>query len=398
VQRSERGIVVANYRKAKAEEVASLVELADRIFRKPGQTSMRTAYSFLLSEDNIEHLLIAEEDSHPVSLVATLPGVIAVEGCTLSVASMGSVCTDPAHRGNNHADTLVQMAIRQCEAEGIYLLLVSGDRGLYRRNQCVEVGMVRSYRLLPHHLAAEAAEAARIVSGEHMNIVVDRYVESRDLAGMLKVMQAERVYYLRTEGQFRQLIANGAYLSNYPLPQHIAVVREGGELIAYAVFGLDDRGEERTAKVIEFGGEDRAVIKLLGELGTMYGVKRASISVGIDKPALAEQLAAAGGELRTGTIPGTIRVIHFAGLWEALRPYMEARIGRELLEQLAVTTPAESGGCRIALGGEACTLDAAGAARLVFDGPTIADDGELKHLLSRIFPIPFVYTDNLNFI
>jgi predicted GNAT family N-acyltransferase len=388
---------VANYRTVKADEVAALVSLADRIFRKPGQTSMGTAYSRLLSEDNIDHLLIAEDEQSgsPVSLVATLPGAVEIEGCTLSIASMGSVCTDPEHRGNNYAGTLVQMAIRQCEAEGTHLLLVSGGRGLYRRNQCVEVGMVRTLRLLPRHL--EKALAAVAPSAD---IAVERYDEARDLAGMLKVLQAERAYYHRTEAQFRQLIANGAYLSNYPLPQHIAVAREDGELTAYAVFGLagDGNGDERTAKVVEFAGHDRAIVKLLEQLSAMHGVNRVSISVGSDKPLLAELFAAAGGELQTGTIPGTVRVVDFAGLWKALRPYMEARIGSELLAQLDVTAPEEGGGCRIALGGETCTLDAAGATRLVFDGPPIAGDGKLKQALGRMFPIPFVYTNNLNFI
>jgi predicted N-acetyltransferase YhbS len=380
---------VAIFRKAKAEEIDALVDLTDRIFRKPGQSSMGSAYSFLFSKENADHLLIAVEDNRPVSLVAMLPGNIEVAGSTLSVASMGAVCTDPAFRGRNYAGTLVEMAIRQCEEEGIHLLLVSGNRSLYRRNDCLEVGTVRTFLLLPENVEAATRD-------ESPDGIAIPYEETRDLEEMLELMVAETTYYHRTKEQFKQLISNAAILSNYSKRQEIVVARADNKVKAYAVFGLSDHEDDRTAEVIEFAGEDQAVLQLFRNLYSMYGVERLQVSIGTDRPSLAEWLASAGGEFRTEPIPGTLRTVHLTGLWDALRPYMEARIGRETLERLTLSRLAN--GYRIALSGETYTVDRAGAVRLIFDGPPMADESDLKMVLSRIFPIPFVFTKNLNFV
>ena len=57
-----------------------------------------------------------------------------------SQASVGSVCTHPDYRERGLATRLVEDALRICEQKEVALMLISGGRGLYRRQGCTDVG------------------------------------------------------------------------------------------------------------------------------------------------------------------------------------------------------------------------------------------------------------------
>jgi predicted N-acetyltransferase YhbS len=379
---------LAIYRNARPDDLGALIDLADRVFRKPEQTSMGTAFSLLLSEENASRLLIAEEDGRPVSLMGLIRNDITVAGCTLQVVSMGAVCTDPLYRGRNFAGTLVEMAIRQCEQEGVHLLLVSGNRRLYRRNDCFEVGAVRTFTLNSSDLDSLFKE------DKGGQVITVAYDETCDLPAMLKLMQAEAAYYNRTEQQFKQLITNAAILSNYCKRQEVVLARTEGTNVAYAVFGLADNNEDITAEIIEFAGEDRAVLMLIKDIFMLYGFKQLTISAGLERYSLAGTLASIGCMFKTNSIPGTVRMINFMTFWETMQPYIEHCIGQGSME---LTCRLELNGYRISYGAETLLVDGVGATLLVFNGPSL-ESGDLKSVLGLLFPLPFVYTKNLSFV
>jgi predicted N-acetyltransferase YhbS len=379
------------FRSARPEEIETLVALSDRTFRKPGQTSMGAAYSMLFAETNADNLLVAEEDGNLVTLVGLLPAKLSVAGCTISAVSMGSVCTDADYRGQNFADTLVKQSIAKCSEEGVHLLLVSGSRSLYLRNDCLEVGAIKRFSIR----CAEQLEGLNVPSHDHA--VIRPFEAERDLSPMLKLMQSEQVYYHRTAEELKQLINNAAVISNDKGEQSVLIsCDENGEPIGYLVFGILKKEEGAVIEVVEFAGSDEAVIGLLGEVWASHSPQRIHITVTNDRPALAEKLAAIGSSFKEIPIQGTIRMINFSGLWNSLQSYMERQLGKDKWSELSLT---ETGNAyRIHFREESFTVDHRGATRLVFNGPQLAVNGPLKAALSELFPLPFVYTKNLNYV
>jgi predicted N-acetyltransferase YhbS len=376
-------------RSARPDEIDSLVALSDLTFRKPGQSSMGTAYAMLFSEDNAENLLIMEEDGTPVTLVGLLPVSLSIAGCTIPAVSMGSVCTATAYRGKNFADTLVKQSITKCMDDGAHLLLVSGSRSLYLRNDCLEVGAIKRFTIR----SAEELEGLPVP----VEAIVRICDEQSDLSAMLRLMESEQVYYQRTEAELEQLIRSAAIISNDNGEQSVLLNYSGsGEAIGYIVLGLLEKGGIRTVEIVEFAGSDEAVAGLLREVWFRYNPDQLHISVTNDRFTFSEKLVSRGCSFKEIPIPGTIRMINFTGLWNSLYPYMEQQIGRDRLSELKLVET--NNGWRIVCRGETFTVDHIGATNLVFNGPQLVENGELKKILSEMFPLPFVYTKNLNFV
>ncbi|SDN71852.1 hypothetical protein SAMN04487897_104186 [Paenibacillus sp. yr247] len=59
---------------------------------------MGTAYAALFAKENADHLLVMEEAGNLATLVGLLHSDLSIEGCSIRVVSMGSVCTDPTYR------------------------------------------------------------------------------------------------------------------------------------------------------------------------------------------------------------------------------------------------------------------------------------------------------------
>lgn len=382
---------MVQFRSARSEDIPAMVALSDRVFRKPYQTSMGEAYSLLFSEENAGNMLVAEEAGQIVTVVGLLPSEIHIAGCTLRALSMGSVCTDADHRGKDYAGTLVRMAIEKCEREDVHLLLVSGNRTLYRRNGCHEAGLIRQFTL--------TAEQARQAAGHGASPAetID-YVEARDLEPMLRIASSEPARYARTKAQFARLIRGAAVCSNGAMTQRIAVRRSGEETLAYVVYGLpSDHEPGRTPFVIEYAGADQAVLELLRDVLEQHRLERLRVSTGGERNAIGEALAAAGAALRCEPIPGTIRVTDLTSVWQSLAPYIQEQLGAEAAAQLSCTRHGD-GQYRIACGEERITLDGRGALTLLFGGAPWHAGDTLGPLLAKLFPLPFVNPNNLNYV
>ncbi|MBP1964393.1 GNAT family N-acetyltransferase [Paenibacillus aceris] len=376
-------------RTAKIDEIDRLVELADRIFRKPGQTSMGTAYARLFAKENAGHLLVMEDEGVLATLVGLLQADISVEGCSIRTVSMGAVCTDPAYRGKQYADTLFKMSVEKCVEDEAHLMLISGARNLYLRNDCVEVGAVKLFTFQ----ARSGVHDDEVSS----HLTIRPFDESIDLLSMITLMEQDTAYYKRTEAELAQLIRSAAVLSNASAEQHVWMACDSdGTAAGYIVFGPIEKNGVSSVKVIEYAGSDESVLVLLQQIALNFHGRQVNVHVMGDRPALVEKLVVSGASFIETNIPGTIRIIDFLGLWRSLKPYMAARVSEETLSELEISEA--SFGYRIAYRGHAHLVDRRGAARLVFNGPQLTETSELKEILGKLFPLPWVYTDNLNFV
>jgi predicted N-acetyltransferase YhbS len=377
-------------RVARIDEIARLVDLSDRNFRKPGQTSMGIAYANLFAKENADHLLVMEADGKLTTLVGLLQTDLTVEGCSIRVVSMGSVCTDPAYRGRQYADTLFKMSVEKCVEDGAHLMLVSGNRSLYLRNDCVEVGAVKRFTI-------QSSEQLLGLRAEEMCFTVRAFEEPQDLPCILALMNKEAAFYTRTEEELALLIRSAAVLSNDSAEQLLWIAcNKTDEAEGYIVFGPMEKNGGLSIEVIEYAGSDNAVIYLLQQMSVRFGEYQLHVPVMGDRPVLSEILASTGCPFIETHIPGTIRMINFLSFWSSLQPYMVLRIGEEALSELLLTET--SNGYRVQYRGQTHAVDNRGATRLVFNGPQITAPGELKDILGKLFPLNWVYTQNLNFI
>src|SRR5947209_4184266 len=118
-------------RACRPEERDALLTLVNRVFAAGGD--MGTAFPLLFGPDNLDGLRIVSGDQGPVAHVGVCIRPAVILGARLKVASIGAVCTDPAHRGGGLASALMADARRYARENGASLMLISGGRGLYRR-------------------------------------------------------------------------------------------------------------------------------------------------------------------------------------------------------------------------------------------------------------------------
>ena len=388
---------------AQQADLEGIIVLSDRVFRKPGQTSMGTAFSKLFAADNARNLLIVKDDETPVSLMGLLPATIRVAGCKIPLVSMGSVCTAPEFRGRQFATNLTEHALRYTYEEGATILLVSGDRSLYKRHDCMSVGQTQRFRLTEKVNQNILAPADRSAPSARVEI---RPWAPDDLPNMLAIMQAEPAYFERSVDDFAELIQGAALFSCYPAEQHVWIRKVDGALDAYIVFGTLQHDNQAGGEAIEFGGNVDGVIALLQAAMREHALARLELTVPNYHRSMSEKLASLGYSFRCETLPGTIRLINLTKLWKLLQPYFATELGAESASQLqceevdraAQGGAAENATFRISYAGESFTIDLRGATNLIFNGPAFVDNTPLKSALSKLFPIPFINPSNLNYV
>jgi predicted N-acetyltransferase YhbS len=127
------------------EELASLVDLADRVFHGDGPGSMADEYPLLYSRGNLENLRVFCDEGRAVAHVGTLFREVCLGGSRHLACLIGSVCCDPEYRGRGLATQLLEDSRARAVDAGADLFLISGGRGLYRRLGYADAGDYPSY-------------------------------------------------------------------------------------------------------------------------------------------------------------------------------------------------------------------------------------------------------------
>ncbi len=371
-------------RAARPEEMPSIIRIIDSVFRPDaGAVSMGVSFSHFLCTENADQIYVFETATGIASVVGTLRSWIVLEDSRLSVASVGSVCTLPSYRGNGLASNILQCVNERLKEEGILLMLVSGNHGLYRRQDCFEVGET---------CVVTVGEAG--LSDQEQTAVTE--YRNGDLREMLSVYNRERTRFERSYERFDSLLREQTYLSYRRAQPKILVHRSFDGIDSYAVVGILPREEQRCGEVVEFAGPDNEVSEILAYAQRTLELPSLVVPVPNYRSTLAELLIARGGTLDTQTISGTVKIIDFGRLWELLRPYLNSRMGNNAAAAIGLSTQADR--IHLSLAAEVLSLDRKAAAHLIFNGPQMASFTPLKNLLSRAFPVPFVHTYNLNYV
>jgi predicted N-acetyltransferase YhbS len=232
---------------------------AIRLSRSVFKDNMEKQFIRLFGVDNLAHMFVAVDESSEVrSFLAYYTTDIQIFSSVLTVASIGSVCTDPAFRGQKLASTLLEMAYQTMRSEGVAVTVISGGGGIYEASGATLVG----------HVYEVEIENAALPADSRYQI---RPYQTADLPAMIQIYQNESLRYVRDAAEFADLLAGQTYpdeSSTYP----IDVIEEAGQIVAYAIGVLNEEDKELGWK--EYAGNRHALLGVMRQATALHGRER----------------------------------------------------------------------------------------------------------------------------
>ena len=311
------------FRTALPDEVRQIVDLANYVFRtsKNLEPSMGRQFPTLLSPENASNLYVAVDNGKIVSHIGIYKNDAIIFGHRVSMASMGSVCTHPDYRGQGLATKLLYFVFENLEKQGIALLKISGNRGLYKTNGCVQIESISSYTFDGESCFDNAKSRAR----EEYKY---GYIDDPQAASILaNIYHREPVRYERAKWQFPVLFHAMPTVHPPAGRKHTAVVAyhtsSTGNGIAYII------GYERTPGVyaiIEHAGERSAIPGMIEYLIKQQNMKQVEFDYPTYDAALTELFdSMAFTKEKTDLSSMTVKIINKQVLWNQILPIIQER-------------------------------------------------------------------------
>lgn len=356
------------------EEVEDLADLLGEIFGLNKLYSKKHMVAGLRRGRSRRGTFVISEDGRPVSHIRTVYDTVSVFGASFRVASIGSVATHPDYRGRGYAGAVLERCLDDMRRKNASILIVSGERSLYRRNHCVPAGRLYQTSVTRENLA-EAPSGLTVSS-----------VTPEEWPGALaRLYQAEPVRFVRSADFLGQLCF--WWNCNYP---RLWLVESGGEPLAYAMLsvGWPRDPESRTGHLTEYAGSRAALLDAMPAILKAADLDTAVLNVlGHDRE-MRHLLDARGVSVQATHLSGTHRLLDLPGLMKRLRPYLRERLPRAQLRRLSFDQEGET--CIFAYDDRKEEMDLSDAARVVLDGPGRPEiPGELGRVLSAVLPLPF---------
>lgn len=379
-------------RGTRKEEFDQVLELVNYVFRQSNNQppNMGEWHSLLFNYDNLDKMRIIVEDNKPVSHIGISESEITVYGCRTKMGSIGSVCTHPEYRGRGFATRLLEDCTRKLNEDEADIMLVSGERGLYKRAGCVEAGRVHNFRISQDDLE----------KFDRQDIEVFPY-EERNLADIIAIYQKEPVRFYRSLEDLRKVLKSGAAMDR---KAEILMVRMDDNFLGYLVVQVPaevKKGEKRIGNVVEYAGVRRAIADAIRPVFNRYDFQQISLNIPFHDVEFIYTFKQKGFESTIGNIPGTIKIINFPRLMDRFHPYVGERLGKKKRD--SITFAQEDDRFTIYFGQEQFNTDGRSLVQIVFgtyDGKqreTITREGGMSKVLRDIFPLPFVWP-GLNFV
>lgn len=364
-------------RPVRPEEIEDLTDLLDAIF---GFDYYKREYMIAgLRRPVMETGRVIAEGGKPISYIFSHDAELSMYGCTVRVASIGCVGTREDRRKKGYAGAILTHHIERMEAAGVRLMIVSGDRNLYRRNHCVHAGVAYEAKLTPGLFAAPPTGlSVRRAGIEEWSLLAPLY-------------QAEAAHFVRPA----DLEGNLCFWWDC-CKFEIYAIEHGGRPVAYAVLGGYRWRDERGHWTAEYAGSRAALLEAMPRLFEATGSSLISVQALAQDVELRYRLAEMGVGTEWRTISGTKRLINLPGLMEDLRDYLAAQLTERDLAGLSFAQEGER--CTFALGRERLDLDLSEACRLVCGHPNARTaEGALGRALGAIFPLPTIQA-GLNYV
>ncbi len=371
-------------RAMKPEEFRSGVELADRVFRQGRLSSRTDAYPLLWREDNLQNLRVFADDGKVVSLIGMQQRDICLLGSRHRSCCLGSVCTEPDYRGQGLATRLLHDCRDKALDDGVAIFLISGRRGLYRRQGYVDVG---SYHIC-------TVKRSRLPENKRYSL---RPWRPEDVPAMLGIYSAEPVRFARSPEDMLAVLRI-EIVPDAPGATRVVCPRGTDEPVAYISYrvGPGSTKDEDAVTVAEVAGPRWAIAQVLGELLDERGVDSLALPYLDCDGEMAELARSFGWPTKPRGFRGTVGIIDPARFWQACAALFAERLGGRRAGRLGLSA---SGAVRLTYGDEELALEGiSGITELIFLPPHrrkelelgLGADSQLARLLDGLFPLPLV--------
>lgn len=359
-------------------EMDSLRELTDIVFR-PG---MMGQYPQLFNEDNKENLRVCVDNGKVVSHVGMKEQGALLFGCRIETVCIGGVATHPDYRKLGLASACFDDSLRKSREDGVDLMIVSGDRNLYRMRGCLHVGSDRAFRLTADAVTDSLEAAATTVT-----VAVMR---DDELEEVIACYRAEPVRFQRFPSDYHYALQSG-WAMNRPI--EFLVIRQNGDFRGYAV--VHGPKPQSSANLAEFAGDRHAILAALPHILHRYELTELHFHV-MRHDALFRTLCEQSGlQVTPHAASGTVTLINFPQLMERLRPGFVEILGTETAAKLRFWEEGEQFG--FGLGQDTLLSNRDDTTRLLFGTPEgmpaeLADQpGALGEALRAILPLPTLW-------
>ncbi len=378
---------------ARGQEIRSAAELGGRVFRRhsprPGKVRLPTP----AADEVRENLRVFTADGKVVSVVVMPYREVALLRTRHLACCLGGVCTDPDYRGRGLATRLLADARDKAVAQGADIVLISGRRGLYRRQGYIQVGHFYVCTVARSRLPAGSGGGPRDAG------YILRAPTPEDLPALVRMYVAEPVRFVRTPEELLRLVGSTRVLNARGETQVVcpAGSQRPVAYVAYQIGGAPwERMDTNAVRVVEMAGSRWAIAHALRGLLDQYGLDALELHYGGCDTEMAAMAHGYGWPSEPRGFRGTVGIINPSRFWDASAALFSERLGAERFGRLKFTADET---VRIGYGAEELVLeDARAFTRLAFEHPAsrhelqlgLAPESELARVLEELFPMPVV--------
>ena len=357
------------------KEQIEAVELSKSIFKE----NMAEQFTLLFSESNWKHMFIAIEQNKIVSLVNYYPSMVQIGSCKIFIASIGSVCTKTEFRSKKLASKLLILAEQQMKKENIDIVVISGGGGIYTEFGSSLAGNVYEYLI----------DKTSLLETNEMTVENDNKNKLND---MISIQKQEEVKFIRNDEEFNQLLISQTYpdtFATYP----VYLIIGNDKTVGYIVGILPTEGDEFGIK--EFAGDRNAIFKSFKMLLSLN--HRDKIHFAADVHDEINNLL----KNHSNKIihqHASFKIINFCALMEKLSPYFD-----KIYPNHDIQFYFQDNKAIFKSKDEVFVVDSSillSQIILGFDQPLnieLDKSPNIKAFIDKVFPIPFVWTNNMNY-
>lgn len=371
---------------------SEVIDLINRTFR-PGpkfKPTMEKEYPLLLNKENFEHMRVIIQDNKPVANVNFYNSEILVEGVPIKVASVGAVCTDIDYRGRGYSTKMLDNVEQLMLEENVKLMIVSGVRSLYLRRGCVKVGTAYLFKVKSEKLIIN-------------DIKIIEYSEN-DFNKVVNLYNKDNTRYYRSYEQFKSLF-DACY--NYGSASIVKafLIEVDNKCKGYILVNFYYNEDSTYAIVKECAGEPSMIYEALQNITHQYLISYTQV-VGVEKSNMANVMLDLCDDYETVNIAGTIKILDFVGLMQDLKQYFRQYVTTDILE--VILFEEKDGKYIIKINDEILQIETLEVlTKVIFGdnkntleeilGISLNNNSMVKKFLETVFPLPFPWTENINF-
>ena len=269
-------------RACRPDELDSMRQLQDTVFRPSGDLSMFDEFPTMFAPGNCERLRVIAEDGRIVSAINYVARTADILGNHVRIGSLGAVATYEDDRGRGYATVLLADTFATMRAEGLDVVLISGQRGLYERAGCAIAGC-------EHRFSLDGDAISRLP--DPAGIAVSETTDA-EIPDIVAAHEREPIRFVRSEYDWSGFLSICRLQVRGLEPpwgvKRCYTIRRGGRVMGHVILHYNRDRQNPGFGITEFSGPRRDVFAAVRAIGVDW---HATIAIGALLPSDTEALA-----------------------------------------------------------------------------------------------------------